>query len=224
MISIIIPTLNEEECVGGCIEGILAGEADCEVIIVDGGSTDRTVERAAGYGVTVVHSERGRGRQMNRGALSARGDILLFLHADTRLEEGWSRQIQEAVRRPLFAGGAFTFKIDSHEKKWRLIELWVKARCALFNLPYGDQGIFVCRGTFEKTGGYVEIPLMEDVEFIERLKESGRIVVVPKRASTSGRRWKRRGWIRVSLLNQVIMILYRLGVDPERLAGLYYAK
>ncbi len=223
MISVIIPTLNEEGCICGCIEGILAEGPDAEIIVIDGGSADSTVERAMRYGVTVVHSEKGRGLQMNRGALSARGDILLFLHADTRLERGWSREIRAVLRGCSIAGGAFTFRIDEDGRHWRLIELWVKARCAIFNLPYGDQGIFLRRETFGMIGGYREIPLMEDVEFVERLKKSGRIVILPKRAYTSARRWK-KGWIRVSLFNQCIMMLYRLGVDPEKLAELYYAK
>jgi rSAM/selenodomain-associated transferase 2 len=225
MISVIIPTLNEEKHIRSCIESILTESADWEIIVADGGSTDRTVKLANGYeGVRVVRSDRGRGLQMNRGALSANGTVFLFLHADTKLEEGWSRYIKAALRDDAVAGGAFTLRINGDKRHFRLIELWVKVRCALFGLPYGDQGIFVRRDFFEKLGGYRDIPLMEDVDLVRRMKRTGRIVVLPGRAFTSARKWSREGWIRVSLMNQFLMILFRLGVDPGRLAKLYYGE
>jgi rSAM/selenodomain-associated transferase 2 len=201
----------------------MAEGADCEIIVADGGSTDRTVELATDYNeVTVVRSGRGRGLQMNRGALAAKGTVFLFLHADTQLEEGWSRGIEAALSDTAVAGGAFTLRIDGDERHFRLIELWVKVRCTVFGLPYGDQGIFVRRAVFQELGGYRDIPLMEDVDLVRRIKRTGRIKLLSRKAITSARKWSREGWIKVSLMNQFLMILFRLGVDPRRLAKLYY--
>ncbi len=225
MISVIIPTVNEERNIGVCIREVLAEGVDCEIIVADGGSTDCTVEKAKEFhGVKVVSSDRGRGLQMNRGVLSASGNVLLFLHADTRLEEGWSRDVNGALRDDAFAGGAFSLGIDGAGRHFRLIELWVKMRCSLFSLPYGDQGIFVRRDIFDKLGGYRDIPLMEDVDLVRRIKRTGHMTVLTRKAVTSARRWAGGGWIRVSLLNQLIMVLFRLGVDPGRLAKMYYGE
>ena len=223
MISVIIPTLNEEEHIQRCIRSVGATQTGCEIILADGGSTDGTIEKAgACEGVRIVKTGRGRGLQMNRGAEAAVGDVLLFLHADTRLEEGWSRAVRSQLADRSMAGGAFTFKVDSGERKYRLIEFWVKLRCILFKLPYGDQGIFVRRDIFEGLGGYREIPLMEDVDLIGRMRKKGRIAILGKKAFTHQRRWKRVGWVRASLQNQLIMILYRLGQSPDTLAKIYY--
>ncbi len=225
MISVVIPALNEEGHIGGCIRNVLAEGADREIIVADGGSSDGTVGRAGEFrGVRIVKAAGGRGRQMNLAAMAAKGNVLLFLHADTRLEEGWSRDVHEALSDDAVAGGAFAFRIDAVGLNFRLIEIWVRLRCLALRLPYGDQGIFVRRDVFDELGGYRDIPLMEDVDLVQRIKRVGRLTVLHRRAVTSARRWERRGWIRVSLMNQVIMTLYRLGVDPGRLAGLYYGE
>lgn len=223
MISVIIPTLNEEDNIERCIRGIRSEDAGCELIIADGGSTDRTVEIAgADEGIRIIRTGKGRGLQMNKGAAAAVGEILLFLHADTRLEEGWSSALLLSLKDRSVAGGAFTFKIDNPERQDRLIESWVSVRCSIFKLPYGDQGIFVRRDIFEGIGGYREIPLMEDVDIIERMRKAGRIVILDKKAFTHHRRWAKQGWVRASLMNQMIMLLYRLGGRPDRLAKIYY--
>ena len=223
MISVIIPTLNEEDNIGRCIRAIRSEDHCCEVILADGGSTDRTVEIAGTYeGVRIVKTGRGRGLQMNKGAAAAGGEVLLFLHADTRLEEGWTRAIVSLLDDRSVAGGAFSFRVDNPERHYRLIELWVGLRCGIFKLPYGDQGIFVRRDIFDGLGGYREIPLMEDVDIIARMKRAGRIVILDTRAFTHHRRWAREGWVRASLMNQMIMVMYRLGLDPDRLAKIYY--
>jgi rSAM/selenodomain-associated transferase 2 len=223
MISVIIPVLNEEEHIAGCIKALKDEVFDCEIIITDGGSTDRTAEVAASFqGVKVICTEKGRGNQMNTGAASASGEILLFLHADTILEKGWAAEILSLFENDAVSAGAFTFSIQSQEWKYRLIEAWVKLRCTLCSLPYGDQAIFVGKSAFDKIGGYKNIPLMEDVDLIIRLKKLGPINILDKKAVTSERRWKKKGLIRTMAMNQLIMLLYIFGVDPFRLARIYY--
>ena len=223
MISIIIPSLNEEESIESCLEALKQDNDICEIIIADGGSSDRTIEIAEGFqDVRVIKLARGRGLQMNAGAFSARGDILLFLHADTLLQEGWSQAIEGALQDSAVVGGAFTFAISNPGKKYRMIEEWVKLRSGLFKLPYGDQGIFVKRDIFKKIGGYKNIPLMEDVDLIERMKEEGRIAILGTRVLTSERRWLKKGLLYTAAVNQLIMLLYRIGVSPQMLAKIYY--
>lgn len=222
MISVIVPTLNEEANIGCCIRNVRAEGAGIEVVVSDGGSSDKTVEAAYRSGADrVVRGKTGRGPQMNAGAADATGDILVFLHADTRLEPGWRGELITAIEDGA-PGGAFAFSIENPGFKYRLTEIWVRLRCGIFRLPYGDQAIFMRRDVFEALGGYRDIPLMEDVELIGRMKKKGRITILKKRAFTHDRRWEESGWLRTSLLNQVIMILYRLGVHPRRLVRLYY--
>lgn len=223
MISIIIPTLNEAVNIGKCVKTVLAESGNFEIIVADGGSADGTKEIASGYaGVKVLDSRRGRGIQMNTGASAATGDLLLFLHADTMLEQGWSESIMETLRKQAFVGGAFTFAIDNHSWKYRIVEAWVKLRCALCKLPYGDQAIFIRKDVFIAMNGYKDIPLMEDVNLIERLRKIGRIKILNKKAFTSERRWTKKGLIKTAFINQITMLLYKLGVSPERLFRFYY--
>ncbi len=223
MISVIIPALNEAENIRGCIECVKAEEGDCEIIVCDGGSSDATTQIVRDHDdVILIEAEKGRGAQMNRGAAAAEGEALLFLHADTKLERGWSQELLSALADESVVGGAFTFKIGNPAMRYRLIESWVKLRCSFFCLPYGDQGIFVRRGIFDRVGGYRDIPLMEDVELIGRLKDEGRVVILEKSAVTHDRRWVSKGWIRVSVSNQMVMLMYKMGIDPYALARFYY--
>ena len=223
MISVIIPSLNEEAYLRTCIEALRQDEASCEIIVADGGSTDRTIEIAEGFqGVKVLRTARGRGLQMNAGASYATGETLLFLHADTILQKGWRQAIEKALQDDTFAGGAFTFAIDSPLKKYRAVEQWVKFRCFLFKLPYGDQGIFIRTAVFKRVKGYKNIPLMEDVDLIERVKKQGRIRVLDISALTSDRRWHNKGLLYTAAINQLITLLYRLGMSPQALAKIYY--
>lgn len=223
MISIIIPVINEERRIGECIEAIRQSDKFCEIIVADGGSSDRTIEIAMSLqGVKVIKTQKGRGTQMNAGAFHATGEIFLFLHADTILENGWSQAVASALLDSSIVGGAFTFAINNPAKKYRVIEQWVKLRCFLFRIPYGDQGIFLKKAVFNKLGGYKSIPLMEDVDLIERMKRLGRIVIIETRALTAERRWREKGFIYTAVLNQLIMFLYKAGVSPHKLVKIYY--
>jgi rSAM/selenodomain-associated transferase 2 len=223
MISVIIPALNEEECIIACIEKLLGEECGCEIIVVDGGSIDRTVELAERYpGVSVIRSQKGRGFQMDLGASLASNDILLFLHADTLLDRGWASAVSSAMEDATMSGGAFTFSIRADSWKYRLVEKWVAMRCKYFSLPYGDQAIFVRKSAFDLAGGYRGLSLMEDVDLVTRLKRLGPIRILANKAMTSERRWFKKGVIRTAAINQLVMLLYKAGVSPGRLARIYY--
>ncbi len=225
MISVIIPTLNERDNIRRCIACIKAEGGDSEIIVCDGGSSDETVQIARECDdTTVIETVRGRGVQMNKGVAAAAGDVLLFLHADTTLEAGWSKTVIRTLEDPSVAAGAFTLRVDNAASRYRLIEFWVKLRCTLFNLPYGDQGIFVRRSIFDRIGGYRDIPLMEDVEIIGRLRKAGKVVLLEKCAITHARRWMKKGWVRASISNHAVMLMYKLGVDPHALARMYYGE
>jgi rSAM/selenodomain-associated transferase 2 len=161
---------------------------------------------------------------MNAGAAFARGDWLVFLHADTRLPAGWSDAIEDANRDPSVAAGCFRFALDSGSSMARLIELGVRLRVAFFGLPYGDQAIFVRRAIFEAMGGYAHLPIMEDVDLVQRLRRRGRLYRSPKPALTSSRRWERDGWIGRTARHLLLIALYFSGVSPERLIRLDAAR
>ena len=223
MISVVIPTYNEEGVVGKCIRALREERTNCEIIVADGGSSDGTAEEVMSFqDILMVQSRKGRGPQLNAGAAAARGEILLFLHADTILEKGWSSDILSACGQDGVVGGAFTLKIDCRGGRYRLTEHWVRLRCRLFSVPYGDQGIFLKSDVFRKLGGYEEIPIMEDVEIIGRMKSLGRIVILKRNAYVSARKWTKEGWFRTSVRNQFIMLMYRFGVTPHYLARIYY--
>jgi rSAM/selenodomain-associated transferase 2 len=219
-ISIIIPTLNEAQVLGKTLAS-LRGNKNCEVIVVDGGSGDTTLSLAKEAGCRTFSSPRGRGRQMNRGAAEARGGILLFLHADTLLPDNFPQLVIDAVNRPGFAAGAFSLAIDSPAKSLAAIALLANLRCRLLRLPYGDQALFVTGGRFYATGGFPEIEIMEDYVFIQKIKKSGRIVILPQPATTSARRWRNMGIVRTTIINQLIVIGHGLGVPPATLAKWY---
>lgn len=187
--------------------------------MVDGGSTDRTREVARVRGATVVESPRSRGRQLTRGASIATGDTLLFLHADTSLPSGFDEHVFRALDEPGVCAGAFRLLIDGHERSFRLIEKMVNFRSCVRQMPYGDQAIFIRANVFHEVGGIPDLPIMEDYVFVRRLRRIGRIKIAPATVTTSARRWHHHGVWRTTLLNQLCIAAYRIGVSLQRIAS-----
>lgn len=219
-VAIIIPTLNEERVVGRTFAA-LANSCNCELIVVDGGSSDATVSVARAAGAKIVESPRGRGRQMNAGVAAASADTLLFLHADTLLPADFPQLIHAALSKPGVAAGAFSLAIDSEAKSLATVAHFANLRSRFLQMPYGDQAIFTTRRMFAAVGGYPEMAIMEDFVFIRQLQKRGRIVTLPEKAITSARRWQNIGALRTTLINQLIVCGYIVGVPSTTLAGWY---
>jgi rSAM/selenodomain-associated transferase 2 len=220
-ISIIIPTRNEAENIGTILPELLVLPG-VELVIVDGASTDNTVEVARSLGAKVLVTSPGKAVQMNTGAKAARGEILLFLHCDTRLEPGFVGQIQKTLMQPGVSAGAFTLSIDGKGFGLRLIEWLVSFRSRALQMPYGDQGIFVTADIFHSVGSFPLQPIMEDFELMRRLKRKGKVKISPLHATTSARRWERLGVLKTTIVNQAIILGYFFGVSPEKLADWYW--
>lgn len=218
-VSVIIPTLNEEVCLAETLHAVRS-LGRLEIIVADGGSTDRTRSIAAAAD-RLVDAPRGRARQMNYAARQARGDLLLFLHADCALASGALRAAESSLRRPGVAAVCFQQRVRAKGLLYRAIDACATARVRLTGLAYGDQGLMLDRQTFETAGRFPETPLMEDVLLCRQLRKLGRIEVVPHRILVSPRRWQRIGIVRQTLRNWTLIALAAAGVPPDRLARYY---
>jgi rSAM/selenodomain-associated transferase 2/rSAM/selenodomain-associated transferase 1 len=220
-ISVIIPTINEARNIEETIRSARETE-DVEIIVVDGGSTDDTVTIARAAGATVISEPPPRARQMNRGAERATGDILLFLHGDTQLPAGCVDTIHRTLREKNVAAGAFSLTIGGEGFLLRLVEKMANLRSRRFALPYGDQGLFLSAELFSDIGGFSEFPIMEDYELVRRLNRIGEVKTTKKAVTTSPRRWQRMGVIPTTIVNQLIIIGYHLGISAHRLSRWYH--
>jgi len=218
-LSLVIPALNEADAIGATLAGVAEGFS--EVIVADGGSADSTVEIARGAGARVSVSGPGRGGQQNAGAALASGDVLVFLHADTRLPADAPERIRAALADPAVVGGGFSLAIDSDDPFLRIVARTATWRARSGGLFYGDQALFVRRDVFEKLGGFPLIPIMEDVALVRALRRVGRLALVEAPVLTSARRWEKENPLYTTLRNWVLVSAYLLGVPPHRLARWY---
>ena len=220
-LSIIIPALNEAEHLPETLRAIGAVENDAlEVIVVDGGSSDATLDVAQQYGCTTLVSRPGRGRQMNAGAAVATGENLLFLHADTLLPSGYQSSIEECLSAGCIAG-AFRLSIAAESLGLRWVAWGANTRSRYRQFPYGDQGLFLRSHEFYRLGGYRDLALMEDFQLVDRLRRSGRVGLLDQAVCTSRRRWHKRGVLKTTLINQLCIAAYRLGCSSATIAKLY---
>lgn len=226
-ITVIIPTLNEEQALPQTLAR-LTSSGQLDIVIVDGGSTDQTIPIAETFCTNVptarlVTAPAGRARQMNEGAKASRGDVLLFLHADTLLPANVQAVITSALADPAVVAGRFDVRFDSSSSWGRMISTLMNWRSRLSGIATGDQAIFVRRHIFEQLSGFAEIPLMEDIEFSRRLKRVGLIAALSEHVMTSFRRWEQHGPLRTILLMWTLRFLYWVGISPSRLSRWYEA-
>lgn len=217
MLSVVVPTLDAATTLKPCLEALGAVP---DIVVVDGGSRDGTHEIARAAGARVVESPRGRGVQLAAGADAARGDWMLFLHADTRLAYRWRGAAKAHMAGRPDVAACFRFVLDDPAWQARAIERGVALRVRLLALPYGDQGLLIHRSLYEEVGGYRPVPLMEDVGLVRRIGRR-RLAVLPAAAVTSAEKWRRDGWARRSVRNLTCLALHRLGVSEEKVARLY---
>jgi len=224
-ISVIIPVLHEGENINDVLTSleVSANDRPYETIVVDADPAGGTITRIKDSRVVTLRAEKGRARQMNTGAARATGGILLFLHADTLLPADALAKIEEALSDGSCGGGAFDLGIQNSRWIFRLIGRCASWKHRLTRVPYGDQAIFLRRNVFEALGGYPEIPLMEDVELMKRVKRKGwRIIILPDAVKTSSRKWEKDGVIFTIFRNWVLQTLYLIGMPAARLVKYYY--
>jgi rSAM/selenodomain-associated transferase 2 len=222
--SIIIPVFHEGERIDEAIEYLnqLDSDQDIEIIVVDGAQEKDTLKVIQNNHIIKISTDKGRAKQMNAGASIARGEVLIFLHADTELPIHAFRKIQSLIERREVVGGAFDLGIKSDKFIFKVIGALSSLRSRLSRIPFGDQAIFIRREYFNQIGGYKEIPLMEDVELMRRLKKSGdKIFIFHDRVMTSPRRWEKEGVIYCTLRNWALQGFYFFGISPHKLANFY---
>lgn len=219
-VSVVIPVLNEASGITQTLMQLRRAGV-WQSIVVDGGSDDDTVFLSRLYADRVMTSPCGRARQMNAGAHVADGELLLFLHADTDLPQGFLRLLSDALHDPQIVGGRFDVRLNAEGWSFRMIETLMNVRSRVTKISTGDQAIFVRREVFQKMGGYPELELMEDIEFSRRLKREGRIACLRERVTTSARRWQRDGVARTIIKMWVLRLCHFFGVSTARLRAHY---
>ena len=218
-LSIVIPALNEAEILGNTLQRLK--DQPFEIIVVDGGSNDDTVRVARQYTSHVLISRTGRGSQQDTGARQARGDVLLFLHADTILPLEYQLLIDQALPHPGVVFGAFRLRIHPSKPALDLIAFMANLRSRLLKLPYGDQALFVRRAAYFQVGGFQDLPIMEDVDLVRRLNRTGGFKLAQGFVQTSARRWQKENIVHTTLRNWSLIIRYCLGVSPHASARHY---
>lgn len=217
-ISVIIPTLNEESHIEKTLQSVIKQAGDYELFIVDGGSTDNTIAIAKRY-TSVIDSKRGRAIQMNAGAKLCKGDILLFLHADTLLPDNAFREVRKRMQDDTVAGGSFYIAFDADNFILKGVSFITRFNFRLFH--FGDQGIFVRRDVFQTLHGYKEMPIMEDYDFYKRLRKQGKVILIRMPVISSARRFIKNGVIRQLLINKFVVLAYWAGVDIQTIKRFY---
>ena len=221
-LSVVVPALGESAGIQAALQALAPLVArGAQIIVADGGSTDGTATRALAVGAHVVHAPRGRALQMNAGAQHASGDILLFLHADTRLPPDADKLITQALASGPQVWGRFDVCIDGTPRMLRVIAAFMNRRSRWTDIATGDQAMFMTRAAFDAVDGFPDQPLMEDIEMSKRLLKLSRPACLRQRVVTSGRRWETRGVWRTVLLMWRLRFWYWRGAAPERLAELY---
>ena len=222
--SVIIPVLDETALINTTIEHLhnLEENDELEIIVVDGDPEGKTLRAITYDDVRKRISPMGRGKQMNEGASIASGSILLFLHADTALPPDALKLIAAAMQKTTYVAGAFDLGIKSERSVFRVIEFAASLRSRITRIPFGDQAVFIRKEYFDVIGGFKEIPIMEDVEIMQRIKKRGdKIVILPQKTFTSSRRWEAEGILYSTLRNWVLQILYFFGISPRKLSRFY---
>lgn len=230
MVSVIIPTLNAEATLPRVLAALVPAAVSGlvrEVVIVDGGSSDRTFDIAEASGAKFVEAPRGRGPQLAAGANAAKGNWFLFLHADTVLEAGWEEEVEKLFEQIATGriptaelAAAFRFRLDDFSRRARFLERVVALRCAVLKLPYGDQGLLISRRLYQRIGGFRPLPLMEDVDLVRRIGRR-RLVMMRARAVTSPQRYLEDGFFRRMSRNALCIALYYLRVPPHLISRIY---
>ncbi|MCA1593737.1 MAG: TIGR04283 family arsenosugar biosynthesis glycosyltransferase [Acidobacteria bacterium] len=219
-LSIIIPTFNEAPVINQTLDAVMSVQGPLEVIVVDGGSFDGTVEIVRGRGGTLITSERGRGLQMHAGACAARGGALWFLHADTHPSPESARLIAEALSDPEVVAGNFSVRFDGKRRAARFLT-WLYPQLRKLGLCYGDSAMFVRRAAYEQVGGFQPFPIFEDLDLVRRLRKCGRLVHLPEIIVTSSRRFEDRSFALTFARWSFLQALYWLGAHPRKLGRLY---
>jgi len=221
-LAIVVPALDAATTLPATLAALADARSafETDLVVVDGGSRDDTRKVAQGSGARVISAPRGRGVQLAAGAAAAKGDWLLFVHADTVLERGWQEAARDFVATGIARAGWFRFALDDASRAARRLERIVAWRCRVFALPYGDQGLLLPRALYDAAGGYLPLPLMEDVDLVRRLGRR-RLAALHARAVTSAARYRRDGWLCRGARNLACLALWRLGVPAGAIARLY---